>query len=222
MQPWFTDALKRIVKTPILHFLDSGLLATVRGLSFDRIKTDCGRFVALLESFAFAEVLKLVTTSDLRLTSHHFRDRDGPEADTVLERDAGTIAGFAVMVSAMVKVGDFGASGPWPRHAQTASSSVSSSSTAQTSCHSVTGWRQRRCRASGMERCCRTRQPRECRVGLYKKWCEATKQKDQRKRYWTNVEREGGRDEIRDGLADTIRSHYDRLERIAVGVERLG
>jgi hypothetical protein len=32
---------------------------------------------ALLESFVFAEVLKLMTASDLRLTPHHFRDRTG-------------------------------------------------------------------------------------------------------------------------------------------------
>ncbi|WP_363352505.1 hypothetical protein [Methylocystis echinoides] len=31
--PWFTKALKRIVKTAKLHFLESGLLATVCGLS---------------------------------------------------------------------------------------------------------------------------------------------------------------------------------------------
>lgn len=35
-------------------------------------------------------------------------------------------------------------------------------------------------------------------MGLYKKWCEATKEKDKRKRYWTYVEKDGGRDEIRD------------------------
>jgi hypothetical protein len=59
-------------------------------------------------------------------------------------------------------------------------------------------------------------------VGLYKKWCEATKEKDKRKRYWTYVEKDGGRDEIRDHLSETIRSHYDRLDRIAEDVERLG
>ncbi|MBN9025368.1 MAG: ATP-binding protein, partial [Rhizobiales bacterium] len=42
VQPWFTNALKRIVKTPKLHFLDSGLLASVRGLTFDRVKADRG------------------------------------------------------------------------------------------------------------------------------------------------------------------------------------
>jgi predicted AAA+ superfamily ATPase len=90
VQPWFTNALKRIVKTPKLHFLDSGLLATVRGLSFDRVKADRGRFGALLESFAFAEVLKLMTASDLRLTPHHFRDRDGREVDCEFQRMAAT------------------------------------------------------------------------------------------------------------------------------------
>ena len=59
-------------------------------------------------------------------------------------------------------------------------------------------------------------------MGLYEKWCEATKEKDKRKRYWTYVEKNGGRDEIRVDLAETIRSHYDRLERIADDVERLG
>lgn len=67
VQPWFTNALKRIVKTPKLHFLDSGVLATTRGLSFDRVKADRGAIGALLETFVFSEVLKLMTASDLRL-----------------------------------------------------------------------------------------------------------------------------------------------------------
>ena len=59
-------------------------------------------------------------------------------------------------------------------------------------------------------------------VGLYERWCESTKEQDKRKHYWTYVEKDGGRDEIRDDLAQTIRSHYDRLERIAEDVKRLG
>lgn len=57
---------------------------------------------------------------------------------------------------------------------------------------------------------------------LYEKWCESTKTKDKRKHYWTYVEKDFGRDEIRDDLIKTIRSHYDRLERIAEDVTRLG
>ncbi|SIS93901.1 ATP-binding protein [Phaeovulum vinaykumarii] len=107
LQPWFTNALKRIVKTPKLHFLDSGLLASTRGLTFDRVKADRGTFGALLESFVFSEMLKLTTASDLRLTPYHFRDRDMREVDIVLERDDGMIAGIEVKASATVKSGDF-------------------------------------------------------------------------------------------------------------------
>ena len=49
LQPWYTNALKRIAKTPKLHFLDSGLLATTRGLTFGRVKANRGEFGALLE-----------------------------------------------------------------------------------------------------------------------------------------------------------------------------
>lgn len=59
-------------------------------------------------------------------------------------------------------------------------------------------------------------------MGLYERWCESAKEKNKRKHYWTYVEKDGGRDEIRDDLAETIRSHYDRLERIAEDVKRLG
>ena len=107
LQPWFTNALKRIVKTPKLHFLDSGVLASARGMTFDRVKADRGTFGALLETFVFSEVLKLMTASDLRLTPHHFRDRDMREVDIVLERDDGVIAGIEVKASATVKSSDF-------------------------------------------------------------------------------------------------------------------
>lgn len=59
-------------------------------------------------------------------------------------------------------------------------------------------------------------------MGLYEKWCISTKEKNKRKHYWTYVERDGGRDEICNDLVETIRSHYERLERIAEDVERLG
>jgi hypothetical protein len=107
LQPWFTNALKRIVKTPKLHFLDSGLLAAARGLSFDRVKANRELFGALLESFVFSEILKLMSASDMRLTPYHFRDQQMHEVDIVLERDDGMIVGVEVKASATVKSSDF-------------------------------------------------------------------------------------------------------------------
>ena len=84
LQPWYTNALKSIAKTPKVHFLDSGLLAAVREMSFDQVKSDRGEFGALLESFVFSEVLKLMTASDLQLTAYHFRDQQMHEVEIVL------------------------------------------------------------------------------------------------------------------------------------------
>lgn len=107
LQPLFTNRLKRIAKTPKLHFLDSGLLATTRGIGLDRLKADRVLLGPLLESFVFSEVRKLMTGSDLRLTPYHFRDHQMREVDIVLERDDGMIAGIEIKASASVSPGDF-------------------------------------------------------------------------------------------------------------------
>ena len=107
LQPWFNECREPVVKTPKLHFLDSGLLATARGLTFDRVKADRGLFGGLLESFVFAEVLRLTTASGRRFTLFHFRGQNIYEVDIVLERNDGIIAGIKVKASATVGSDDF-------------------------------------------------------------------------------------------------------------------
>jgi predicted AAA+ superfamily ATPase len=107
VQPWYTNAIKRIVKTPKLHFLDSGLLAASRGLTFERVRRDRTVFGALLEGFVSAELMKLMSWSDLRLMAYHFRDQERREVDMVLERDDGMVVGIEVKASATVTAGDF-------------------------------------------------------------------------------------------------------------------
>lgn len=59
-------------------------------------------------------------------------------------------------------------------------------------------------------------------MAIFKKWCDRTVDENGRRSYWTLVEKDGGRDKIRDKLVETVRSHYDRLEHISADVERLG
>jgi len=94
LQPWHTNTLKRVAKTAKLHFLDTGLLAAMRGLTLDRVKTDRGLFGALLEGFVFSEILKLMMASRMHLIPYHFRDQQTREVDLVLERDDGMIVGI--------------------------------------------------------------------------------------------------------------------------------
>ena len=53
--------MSRLVKTPKLHFLDSGLLTTLREDEDGALQQDRTRFGALLETFVVSELLKLAS-----------------------------------------------------------------------------------------------------------------------------------------------------------------
>ena len=107
IQPWFRNELSRLVKTPKLHFIDSGLLTATRGYSLSRLRVDRTLFGALLESFIFSELLKLSAWTEERIMLFHYRDRDQLEVDFVLENSAGEIVGIEVKSAASVTRRDF-------------------------------------------------------------------------------------------------------------------
>jgi predicted AAA+ superfamily ATPase len=107
VQPWFRNELSRPVKTPKLHFIDSGLLTAMRGYSLSRLRVDRTLFGALLESFIFSELLKLSAWTEERIMLFHYRDRDQLEVDFILENSAGEIVGIEVKSAASVTRRDF-------------------------------------------------------------------------------------------------------------------
>ena len=107
LPPWYTNALKRLTKSPKLHFLDSGLLAALQGLTPERIRRDRRHFGPLLETFVFGEILKLAGRSGNRHTFSHFRDKQRNEVDIVIENERGRIVGIEVKAAATVTAGDF-------------------------------------------------------------------------------------------------------------------
>jgi hypothetical protein len=107
VEPWFRNSLKRLVKTPKLHFLDSGLLAAMMSMTEERIGKDRALFGRLLETFVFAEVLKLLTWMDAPPSVFHYRDKDQDEVDLVLEDSFGAVVGIEVKASATVVSADF-------------------------------------------------------------------------------------------------------------------
>ena len=107
LQPWFTNRLKRIVKSPKLHFLDSGLLATLMGVSQEHLNHDRTLFGPILESFVLSELLKIASWSEERYFFWHFRQNDQQEVDIVIEDLRGNIVGVEVKASASVNRKDF-------------------------------------------------------------------------------------------------------------------
>lgn len=107
LQPWYTNKIKRIIKTPKLHFLDAGLLAALRDVSPERVKSDRTVFGPILETFIFGEILKLASWSEERYQFFHFRDKQRNEVDVVLEDRRGRVIGIEVKASATVTSADF-------------------------------------------------------------------------------------------------------------------
>jgi uncharacterized protein len=107
LEPWFRNRLKRLVKTPKLHFLDSGLLAALLTVTPERIRLDRGIFGRLLETFVYTELLKQIAWTGNTCALYHFRDKDQAEVDFVVEDDAGAVVGIEVKASATVNASDF-------------------------------------------------------------------------------------------------------------------
>ena len=107
VDPWLRNRLKRLVRTPKLHFLDSGLLAATLGASAPRIAKDRRTFGPLLESFVFSEILKQSEWLDDHYTVHHYRDKDQDEVDVVVENPEGAVVGVEVKAAATVAAADF-------------------------------------------------------------------------------------------------------------------
>jgi predicted AAA+ superfamily ATPase len=107
LPPWSANELKRLIKTPKLHFLDSGLLAALRNLTPVRVQSDRTTFGALLETFVLAEVLKLAGWAGEYFEFSHFRDKERNEVDIVVEDPEGRIVGLEIKASATVAASDF-------------------------------------------------------------------------------------------------------------------
>ena len=98
--PWSHNAVSRLTKTPKLHFLDTGLLAALRGTTAAQLQKDRTHYGPLLENFVVSEVLKLITWSDKRLRVSHFRTKEHDEVDLVIEDLQGRVIGIEVKASA--------------------------------------------------------------------------------------------------------------------------
>lgn len=103
---WARNRLNRVVKSPKLQFIDSGLLATLLDLTGDEVQKDRTRFGNVLETFVFSELLKHTTTAEGEYRLMYYRDADKVEVDVVIENAAGQLVGVEVKAAATVKEAD--------------------------------------------------------------------------------------------------------------------
>lgn len=107
LPPWHSNRLSRLIKTPKLHFGDTGLAAALLGVDAAGLVKDRALLGQLLETFVFQELRRQASWHDAPIAFHHFRDKDGVEVDIVLERGAHDLAGVEVKTGATVTGADF-------------------------------------------------------------------------------------------------------------------
>jgi len=104
---WSGNQTQRLVSTPKLHFVDSGLLATTLGLTTGQLALDRSPLGAALESFVFGELAKAASIANDDFAISHYRDKDQVEVDFVIENGAGLVVGIEVKASSSVQASDF-------------------------------------------------------------------------------------------------------------------
>ncbi|PKN41223.1 MAG: hypothetical protein CVU60_12345 [Deltaproteobacteria bacterium HGW-Deltaproteobacteria-18] len=106
VEAWSRNRIGGLVKTPKLHFLDSGLLSTLLGLTPSTGLPGRNRFGHVLESFVHSELLKHASTADNEYRMFHYRDRAKYEVDLVIENAQGQLVGVEVKAAASVNERD--------------------------------------------------------------------------------------------------------------------
>lgn len=104
---WSTNRSKRLVKSPKLHLIDSGMAAQLSGVMNREQPGDRQFFGHLLETFVVMELRKQMTWNKTYGSMFYFRTPSGQEVDAVLEDVTGRIVGIEVKSSASVSDKDF-------------------------------------------------------------------------------------------------------------------
>ena len=101
--PAYSGSLtKRVQKTPKLFFTDTGLLAYLQNLTWDKIKFEPTWAGLLTENFVVGELKKQMAWNKTRVEMLHFRTSTDQEVDIVLEMPSGEVVGIEIKSGASV------------------------------------------------------------------------------------------------------------------------
>ena len=83
---WHKNDSNRLIKTPKIHLVDSGLAATFCNLQANQWNDFSNDFGPILETFVTQQLITQSTWFDADLRFSHYRDKDQVEVDLVIEQ----------------------------------------------------------------------------------------------------------------------------------------
>lgn len=105
---WSSNLAKRMINSPKVAFVDSGIAAYLLGQNQARLSHLTSPMIGpLMEGFVLMELARQLTWAEDEIRLYHYRTKDKVEVDAVLETSDGRIAAVEVKASATVTGRDF-------------------------------------------------------------------------------------------------------------------
>lgn len=106
LQPWHSNRLSRLIKTPKMHMSDTGLACSLMGINSQSLWKDKALLGQLLETFIYQELRKYADWHDEALRFFHFRNKDKVEVDIIIEQNR-KLVGIEIKAAATISSSDF-------------------------------------------------------------------------------------------------------------------
>jgi predicted AAA+ superfamily ATPase len=87
LRPYHSNFSKRLIKTPKLYFLDTGLAAYLTKWDSAEALRDSAMAGAFFETFVVSEIIKSYLFRGIEPPLHFFRDKEGHEIDLLIEKN---------------------------------------------------------------------------------------------------------------------------------------
>ncbi|MDR1543307.1 MAG: ATP-binding protein [Prevotellaceae bacterium] len=87
LQPYHNNLTNRAIKTPKLHFMDTGLCAYLCGWTSAETLSVGAMSGAIFESYVVGEIMKSYIHNNVQAHFYFYRDKEKQEIDLVIERD---------------------------------------------------------------------------------------------------------------------------------------
>jgi predicted AAA+ superfamily ATPase len=98
------NRLKRVVKKPKVHFIDSGLASHLLNVDVKSSMEGNNTYLGnLVETFVYSELIKHQSYADTDVEIYHFRDTHQQEVDFVLESSSGDIVALEIKSGSTIK-----------------------------------------------------------------------------------------------------------------------
>ena len=86
LQPYFSNLNKRIVKTPKVYFLDTGLCSYLTNWESSKTLESGAMTGAIFETFVISEIIKSYVHNAKDANIYYYRDKDKKEIDIIIEQ----------------------------------------------------------------------------------------------------------------------------------------